>query len=98
MRDIDASFSGIVNQLQGDEKAAKKLAIKIIEELRTALKKKDDFEEKARQQERHANHMKKGLDHIARHLNLRLPFYVVGENSVYEILEDGVKENKHLLK
>lgn len=98
MKDLDTSYSGVVSQIQGDKRAAKKLALQFITEMRISLKAKEASEKEVERHQMNAGLMKQGLDNISRHLKIKGEFYVVGQDAIYEINKEGVIENSNVLK
>jgi len=98
MRDIDTSYSGIDTAVQGGPKVGKKLALEMIDQMRFYINKKEQLEKDAKTAEINANQMKLGIDHIAKHLAIRPPFYIIGDSNVYEVNHQGVKEHNSVLK
>jgi len=96
--EIDTSFSGITSKIQGDKDKAKELAVELIKKFLETIKIESDLEKELENVSFEKGSIKRGLDHIAKHMKMNMPFSIVTDQAIYEVHKDGIFEEVNFLK
>ena len=93
MREIstdDLSFSGVVNQIDGDKDLGKQLLIEIAKEKNDALIRYAQMERDMKNLRTEIRMYQTGALNVCRHLSLELPLNVIGDNLLVVIKEEEI--------
>ncbi|WP_286727864.1 MULTISPECIES: hypothetical protein [Sphingobacterium] len=92
--DMDVSYSGIVDIIQGDVSIAKEKMLELISVYFSTVKEKEMVDKELRGVKFSFTHVKQGLFHICNYMDFNLPLVINSGDECYEIDSDYNIEKK----